>query len=341
MKILIIKPSGLGDIIHSLPVAIGLKHLYSGCEIHWLVFDKFKDILDNFILVDKIIVWRYSGGIKEYIRLIKELRREDYDLIIDLQVLLRTSFLGYLIKYKKVISTSFIREFSFLFVNPVAKFDKRLHAVERNYQVVEYLSKKESKNIPLPIDMLPWIKIPLSQENKAKEILEFNEAKKYILISLGSRGSHKIWPAYNFLKLINLLKNYFGNLVFVFVGLPEEKVLFDSIKDTLEVEYKNLIGKVSLKEIPSIVNMCDIVISNDNGIAHLSAALDKPTLVLFGPSNPEWFYPYNKKSRYIYKNLKCSPCGIKTICKDNICMKEITTEEVFDCVIENFSKYLI
>ncbi|MEN3013388.1 MAG: lipopolysaccharide heptosyltransferase II [Endomicrobiia bacterium] len=340
-KILIIKPSGIGDIVHSLPVAIGIKYLYPECKIHWVVFDKFEEILYGFPFVDKVISWRYSGGIKEYLSLISKLKNENYDLIIDLQVLLRTALLGFLIKYKKVISTSFVRELTYPFVKPVAKFNKELHAVERNYQVVEFLAKKEKKNVPFPLELLPWIKVSLSLQEKAKKFLDFEDKKKYVLVSIGSRGLHKIWPVRNFLKLINILFQYLNNITFVFAGSANENVLFELIKNELKAEYKNLIGKIGLKDLPALVSLCDFTISNDNGIAHISAALDKPTLVLFGPSNPKWFYPYNKKSGYIYKSLKCSPCGIKTFCEDNKCMKEISVEEVFDFIIKNFSKYLI
>lgn len=340
-KILIIKPSGIGDIVHSLPVAIGIKHIYPNCEIHWLVFDKFEEILHNHPYIDRVISWKYNGGLKEYFILIKDLKKENYDLIIDLQVLLRSSFLGYMIRCKKVFSTSFVREFSYPFVKPVAKFDKNLHAVERNYQVVEYLSKKEKKQIPTPLELLPWFKINEEQDAKAKEILNFNSDRKYVLISLGSRGTHKIWPTKNFLALINLLYRYFSNIIFIFVGSYNEQKLFKLIENDLIVEYKNLIGKITLKDLPSIVNLCSFTISNDNGIAHISAALDKPTLILFGPSNPNWFYPYNKKSGYIYKNLPCSPCGIKTFCRNNRCMNEISVNEVFDYILNNFSKILL
>jgi len=341
-KILIIKPSGIGDIVHSLPVAIGLKLIYPYCKIHWLVFNKFKDILYGLDYIDEIILWNRNGGLKEYIRLIEELKKQNYDLIIDLQVLFRTALLGYLLKFKKIISTGYVREFSNFFVSPVAKFDKNLHAVERNYQVVEFLAKKENKSVPKPIDLLPWIKINKNEDEYAKKLLEFDSNKKYIFFSVGSRGQHKIWPKENFLELINLLYKKFKNLFLVFVGSKEEIDRVNWVISNLHLkEYKNFVGYTDLHQLCALLNNAAVVVSNDSGVAHISAALDRPTLVLFGPSDPTWFYPYNMKSGYIYKNLKCSPCGIKTLCKNNRCMQEITPKEVFEYIDTNFSSYLL
>jgi heptosyltransferase-1 len=340
-KILLIKPSGIGDIVHSLPVAIGLKYLYPDAELHWLVFSKFANILETVDYVDKIIHWDRNGGLKEYFRIIKMLKKENYDLVIDLQVLFRTAFLGFLVYRKRIYSTSYIRELTNFFVKPVAKFNKNLHAVERNYQVVEFFAKKEKKAVPHPLEMLPWIKISVSQQEEVKKFLNYDEKKKYVVCSVSSRGGHKIWPAENFVKLISMLAKQFNNLIFVLVGSKNEvdkaNIVIKNLKD---VDYINLVGLTTLKELCLIISLATLTISNDNGIAHISAALDKPTLILFGPSNPKWFYPYNKKSGYIYKPIKCSPCGIKTLCKDNKCMKQILPSEVFNYILEKFGGIL-
>ena len=341
-KILIIKPSGIGDIVHSLPVAIGLKQLYPGIELHWLVFSKFHSILETSDFVNKIICWDRDGGIKEFFRIIKELRKENYDIVIDLQVLFRTTLLGYLINKEKVFSTSYVRELTNFFVKPVAKFDANLHAVERNYQVVEYFAKKEKKDVPQPTDFLPWIKVSYEEQNVAKKILNYKKDKKYIICSVSSRGEHKIWPSEHFVELIMMLAQKNDSLIFVFVGSKDDISKTNNVVKNLNnnINYINLVGLTSLKELCAILDISTLTISNDNGVAHISAALDKPTLIIFGPSNPKWFYPYNKKSGYIYKPIKCSPCGIKTYCKNNICMKLITPSEVFNYIIEKFAMLL-
>ena len=145
-KILIIKPSGIGDIVHSLPVIYGLKKLYPDVKIDWLVFSKFAKILHNIPQVDELIQWDRQGGLKEYREVIKLVRSEKYDLLIDLQGLMRTAIVSYFSGAKKRIAVSLLREFAWLLEKPVEKFDKCLHAVDRNYGVVKCLA--EGKELP-------------------------------------------------------------------------------------------------------------------------------------------------------------------------------------------------
>jgi len=341
-KVLIIKPSGIGDIVHSLPVAIGLKYLYPETELHWLVFSKFSNILETVDYVDKIICWDRNGCVKEYFRIVDTLKQENYDVVIDLQVLFRTALLGFLVYKKKIFSTGYVRELTNFFVKPVAKFDPELHAVERNYQVVEFFAEQEKKSILQPEEFLPWIKISEQQKEVVKKILNYKKEKKYVVCSVSSRGEHKIWPAEYFVELITMLSKNYNDLIFVFVGSEDEVTKVNNVVKNLDnkLEYINLVGKTTLKELCGVLSMSTLTISNDNGIAHISAAIDIPTLILFGPSNYKWFYPYNKKSGYIYKPIKCSPCGIKAYCKNNICMKQITPSEVFSYISEKFSEIL-
>lgn len=334
-KILIIKPSGIGDIVHSLPVAIGIKKLLPECSVHWLVFSKFANILNNIDSIEKVILWDRNGGLKEYCRIINFVQKENYDLVIDLQVLIRTAILSFFSKGKQRIATSFVREFANIFEKPVGKFNPELHAVERSYEVLNYLFPK--KQLYSPYEFLPWLKIDEKENLWAKKFL--GDDGKYVLFSVGSRGEHKIWPKEYFTKLINMMFEKFG-IIPVFVGMQEEEKIVEDITQGLNCSYANFVGKTSLRDACAIINNCCLTISNDSGLAHISAALDKPTIIIFGPTNPKWFYPYNKKSGFVFKNYKCSPCGIKTNCKDYKCMQDIKPEEVFEYIKKNFSQYI-
>ncbi|MFQ3675667.1 MAG: lipopolysaccharide heptosyltransferase II [Endomicrobiia bacterium] len=333
-KILIIKPSGIGDIVHSLPVAIGLKKIFPESTLHWLIFNKFASILKNVNYVDKIILWDRDGGIKEFFRVLNEIRREKYDLTIDLQGLLRTALLNRFSSAKSILATSLLREFSWLLEKPIAKYDDNLHAVERNYEVVKFLAKKE---IPSPKKFLPWLETTKDEKEKAKKLL--NGKSNIITFSVGSRGKHKIWPYENFIELINRMsKEIF--FVPVFVGSKEEKYLVENIILGIVCPYINLVGETDLRDIVGVLEQSKLVIGNDSGIIHIAAALNKPVLAIFGATNPKWYYPYNDNSRFIYKKYKCSPCDIKTNCKDYKCMKNISVDEVFDFFKKNFVLYL-
>ncbi len=336
-KILIIKPSGIGDIVHSLPVAIALKKINPDCRLHWLIFSKFEQLLKNVNYIDKVIQWDRKGGLREYMRVIKLIRSENYDMVIDLQSLLRTAILSFFSGAKEKITVGLTREFSWLFEKPVSKFNPELHAVERNYEIIKYLG---GQNLPSPDDLLPWLKITNDEKKITNSaMVGFENNKNLVLFSVGSRGAHKIWPQTHYAKLINLMNERY-DITPVFLGSKEESALIEKTTGEINCKSINLAGKTDLRTTLAVIDECCLVIGNDNGIVHMAAALDKPVLVIFGATNPKWYYPYNKKSKYIYKNYPCSPCGIKTFCRDYKCMKDIKPEEVFNFLRDNFENYL-
>lgn len=327
-KILILKPSGIGDIVHSLPVAYGLKYLYPDSKIYWLVFTKFQKILHNTPPVDKLILWDRNGGIKEYVRVIKEIRKEKFDLVIDLQGLLRTGIISFFSGGKERIAVSLLRECAWLFEKPIEKFDPGMHAVNRNYRVVKYLS--DGRNVPEPASFLPWIHITPEEKEIATRLI--GESKRHlVLFGVTSRGQHKIWPSNNFVELINrIVKEY--DILPIFLGMKEEEELVKKVTDGLNCDYVDLTGKTDLRIACAVVSLCKLVIGNDSALIHIAAALDIPVIGLYGPTDPVQVGPYGDKNIVILKKLACSPCGIKTRCKINRCMREISPEDVFEAV---------
>ncbi|MEW6041442.1 MAG: glycosyltransferase family 9 protein, partial [Elusimicrobiota bacterium] len=141
LSILIIKPSSLGDIVHALPVSPELRKLYPESKICWLVFDHFSEILSGNKYINEIIIWKRHGDFSYNIALIKEIRNHRFDLVIDLQGLLRTALISLLSGARKRIGVPGLREFSYLFEKEVATFKPTQHAVERNLEVIKYLGE--------------------------------------------------------------------------------------------------------------------------------------------------------------------------------------------------------
>ncbi len=334
-KILIIKPSGIGDIVHSLPVLYGLKKLYPESKIYWLIFNRFESILYNINQIDKIISWNRFGGIKEYLRIIKLIREEKFDLVIDLQGLLRTGIISFFSRAKNRIAVSLLREFSWLFEKPIEKFDPNMHAVDRNYRLIKYLSSRQP--VPEPISFLPWISITEQEKETAKNLLSGSGVsldRPLVLFGTTSRGEHKIWPYYNFIKLINSMVEKYKILP-VFLGMKEEKELINKVISGLNHNYIDLTGKTDLRIATAVISFCKLVIGNDSALIHIACALNIPVIGLYGPTNPLQVGPYGNKNVIVFKKLSCNPCGIKTSCRNYKCMKEITPEEV----LEHAKKY--
>lgn len=336
-KILIIKPSGIGDIVHAAPVAKALKIIYPAAKIHWIVFTRFAGILRSVEGVDSVIKWDRRGGLKEYFRVLGEIRRQRYDIVIDLQGLLRTAFLNRFSGATKKLATPLLRELSWLVERPVEKYNPSLHAVERNYRVAEFIANLEGKQIPPPSAMVPWLKVPDREKSLAASALR--GARAPVAFAVASRGRHKIWPSENFAELINRLtvsKDSAGSIPItpVLIGSENERELARAVVTKLKHRVINLAGEISLAELPAVLERCRLVVGNDSGVIHIAAALGVPVIGIFGATNPVWYRPYNDKSRYIYKKYPCSPCDIKTSCRDYKCMKDIGVDEVMAVVRE-------
>lgn len=131
MKILIIKPSSFGDIIQSDPALVALRDVYPEAEISWLVFDVWSDIIDLFPEVNRKIIWKKDGGLKEYFRVINEIKKEKYDLLIDLQGLLRTAVIARLSGAKEILGVPGLKEMSWFLIKEVNPEKRSENAVLR------------------------------------------------------------------------------------------------------------------------------------------------------------------------------------------------------------------
>lgn len=170
----------------------------------------------------------------------------------------------------------------------------------------------------------------------------YDYRKPIIAIHCGGHYfARKRWPLLNFIRLIEILlaKTPFQVML---VGGKEDNESADQIKSLLP-EVINGVGGFTLGETAALLSKCRLLIANDSGPLHLGAAIGIPTIGLFGPTNPEQFFPYRQPlHQYIYKNLTCSPCyrfggGIWQYlprCSRAYCMEAIKVEEVLRLVMD-------
>ena len=191
------------------------------------------------------------------------------------------------------------------------KFPEEIHMVERYNIYINHILKK---NLPIYKPTLPF------------------KPKKFTNPTFGihpgaAYGNSKRWYPKEFAKVANFLGKY-GDII-IFGGPGEEKIARE-IEENLKIKnYKNLCGKLSIKELCEYIGGLSGFISNDSGPMHISAAYNVPTVGIFGPTSPKVAYPYCDKNLVIYKDIECSPC-YKRECplKHHNCMKMITAEEV-------------
>lgn len=330
-KILIIKPSSLGDIVHSLPFLNALKESFPHSEIHWIVAKGFEGLLENHPMVKKIWIinkdkWKdlkkIEETLKEFLNLSKELKKESYDLVIDIQGLLRSGILTYLTLAPLRVGFKEAREGSTLFYTHKIEGGKEIHAVDR-YMKIALAIGCENKDIKFP---MPLIK----ESEKIKKIKE--ETRDYAVIVPGARWITKRWSELNFGKLCSMI-----NERSIIVGSKADEEVAKKIESISNGKAISMAGKTDIKELLSVIRGARYVVSNDSGPMHIAAAFGIPVVALFGPTNPLRTGPYGERHIVLMSGLSCSPC-YKRECKTIQCMRDISVESVYEAINSAFLK---
>lgn len=342
MKILIVKPSSLGDIIHVFPALELLKRLYPEAEVDWLVHPAFADMLvysplpvRRKILFDRKKLGQFATFFGAFSRLIKELRREKYDLVFDFQGLMRSGFFAFCARRKNgVIGFANPREKVCRFFYGKTFFvPYEMHAVERNVALVNAFSGLAEA---VPQCVLP----PCPEEDPfAAEA----GGKTVIGIVPGARWESKQFPVALFAEIITeLRKRGPENLRFWIIGSPGEKEQETQILHLAGNEKKDIVpmaGKTSLTGMTEALRHCSAVLCNDSGPMHAAAALQVPVTAFFGPTRPDLTGPYGKKCRVIRReDLGCLGCMDRVCSKsDPAPCQKISAVEVADVILEQLS----
>ena len=149
---------------------------------------------------------------------------------------------------------------------------------------------------------------------------------------------HRRWMPERFAELIGRILADHGDVVVLITGAPEERARAEELARINGPRSVSFAGHSSLADLPALYAQATLMVGNDSGPAHFSAAAGLPTIVLFGPETPKLYQPLGT-SRAIYAGLACSPCVTahnhrKTACTDNVCMRAIAVDEVYDAVAE-------
>jgi len=293
-KVLIIRLNAMGDVILALPVAMAVKKAYPDATVDFVTRRAYAPLFDQFPAVDTAFAFDTSMR-----KLIKELKAQKYDTVIDLQKNPRSIILSASINPKNVVSypkRRFTRE---LIVR------QSLLKLDAGHTVDAYLKALKRLKIT-SISRRPRVVLQ-------PEIAEFGDdfikntgfPSKIIGLCPGSKHDEKKWQGYQ--QLAELLIEDSNNGVIVFNGPADE---FDP---NLNIVSDRLIAAqhLGIDKVAGVMSRCDLVVSNDSGLMHLAVALSVPVVAIFGPTHPSLgFSPLGDRDRVICDNVKCSPCSL-------------------------------
>jgi heptosyltransferase I len=312
LKILILKPSSLGDVVQAIPVLRLIKHHLPESQIHWWIESSLAPLLEGDSDLAGVIEfnrrgWAAPRNWRSLWQTVAWVRAQRFDWVIDLQCLARSGALAWLANGRLLAGLDEPREGARGYYDIIAR-----RASYHTHAVDWYLSLLPLLKIPVhkQFDWLPPKKAPA--ETVARHLGQ--ERGPWVLLQPGARWPNKRWPAESFSELVQQLRARMGNGIrFAVLGGREDTSIGESITRSNSERVLNLTGRLSLPELIECIRRGDLLITNDTGPMHVAAALGKPVLGLFGPTEPKRTGPYGQLKNVLQHSLPCVPC-MKAYC---------------------------
>lgn len=303
-RILIIKPSSLGDIVHALPTLAALRQSFPQAHIAWLVKRQWAGLLERAEGLDR--VWPVGPGIAGWLSEIPRLRAERFDLAVDLQGLLRSALMARLAGCPMRIGFANGREGSpFFYTQRVAVPTAEMHAVDRYLLVADALGAARPAT--------PQFRFNISQADRGQVADALGRAgvkagASWIAMNVSARWPTKRWPAESFAAVADRLHEEGAGPVVLFGG-SDDRADAQAVKSLARsASIKDLTGMTQLGLLPALLQSASALLTNDSGPMHVAAAVGTPVVALFGPTSPVRTGPYGKNHQVLTHRLPCSPC---------------------------------
>jgi len=308
-RILIVRLSALGDIIHTLPVLPPLRKRFPEAELFWLVEERFSPILQGNPYLSGIIAVdtrkaRRSPlfGIKELFALKKRLSSLAFDIAIDFQGLVKSAMFALLsgarlrLGYEKGdLREPFAR---FFYHKRRNSLTTERHIVDKHLGLLSLLGIEEINEVTFPI------LLSQKEEEKGERFLK-KAGGRFIVLNPAGGWENKRYPPEGLAKAGDIIAKETGIPIFISYG-PGERSLALEVKERMKEEAE-LLPETGIRELTAIIKRANLVVSADTGPLHLAAALSVPTVGIYGPTDPLRNGPYCDGIT-LYKKIACSPC---------------------------------
>lgn len=336
-RILIIKPSSFGDVIHTLPVLNGLGHKFPRAKISWLVSTSCAGLLEGHPALDEVIrfdrkrygrIGRSFRITLEFAAFVRDLRARRFDLVLDLQGLFRSGFMSMASGAATRVGFASARELAWLFyTHRINVGDQEMHATDRYYLFARSLGFADvpiTFNLPVRASARAAVEATLTREGIAP-------GEPYVLMAPGTRWETKRWPAEHFAAVARRIQSEHG-LPIVLTGMPDEAEIAGRVAELAGGRMVDLTGKTGLAEVIALVAGATIVLMHDSGPMHLATALGKPMVAIYGPTSPQRTGPYRRAETIARLDLPCSPCYLKRLADcphGHRCMHDLLPDAVY------------
>ncbi len=324
-RILLVKLSSFGDVLHTLPTLEALRSAYPSAHITWLVEAAYAPLLAGHPALDE--VWEaprlHPGELlarsnpARLCRLLKLLRARPFDLVLDVQGLLKSAVWVALARSPRKVGYDRTREGSFLALTErVPPFNPEAHAVWRYLNLAHYLGAPPA---------LPHFRLGLGARIDPTALVPDMSGQPLAVLHPGARWSSKLWPAASWASLVEWLHDQ--GFQVALTGSSADQRLVTKITEKTQSPVVNLAGRTSLAELAAILRRARLAVTTDTGAMHLAVSLGTPVVALFGPTAPWRTGPFGEGHQVARLGLTCSPC-FQRQCPEPRCLNDLTPEMV-------------
>lgn len=305
MKILIIAPSWVGDMVMAQSLFITLKETQPNCQIDVLAPAWSQGLLARMPQVSKTFVMPLlhgEFGLTARFKLGKKLRIEKYDQAIVLPNSWKSALIPFFANIPQ--RTGFIGEMRYGLLNDTRKLDKSV--LTMTVQRFVALGFKANIDLP-PLYTFPNLNVTTNQQRAVIEKFNLRLTNPILVLCAGAEfGSAKRWTEAHFAELASQ-KMAQGWQVWL-IGSEKDKPVTDEINKLTGWKCQDFAGKTNLTQAVDLLSLSHTVVSNDSGLMHVAAALDKKVIALYGSSDPKFTPPLHAEAKIVTLNLPCSPC---------------------------------
>lgn len=305
-RVLFIKPSSLGDIVHAIPAFRTLRSHFPQAHLTWVVKRQWAPILRRVEGIDEIRSIGPNPGdwIKEGFRL----RRSRCDLAIDLQGLFRSGALARLSGAPTRVGFESGREGSpWFYTHRVSLPAREMHAVDRYQAAMASLGAS-------PMVVKPCLPIAEEDRKLAADLLQrygIGQNTPWIAVNVSARWETKRWPLEYFATTADQLQRR-GVGRIVLIGGQEDLQLGGQLQHHMCTSLVNLVGATPIDVLPALLSMARVLITNDSGPMHVAAAVGTRVVAIFGPTSPGRTGPYGSGHQVLSSSVPCRPCFSRT-----------------------------
>jgi heptosyltransferase I len=319
-RIFLVKLSSFGDVLHALPTLEALRDAFPTAHITWLVEAAYAPLLSGHPALDEVWIAPrlrpaefFSGSNPARLRrLLQQLRSRSFDLVVDVQGLLKSAVWVALARSPRKVGYDKTHELSYLALTErVPPFDPEAHAVWRYLNLANYLGAPPA---------LPRFRLGLDAAADISALVPATTDRPLVVLHPGARWASKLWPPASWAHL----SDWFHGRGFqvAFTGSSADRELVAAIVGHSQAPLLNLAGVTSLAQLAAILRQARLAVTTDTGAMHLAAALGTPVTALFGPTAPWRTGPFGDGHQVVRLGLPCSPC-FKRQCPSPRCLNEL------------------